>query len=76
MAEGTTYSLTFISNGGSYCEPIYILSESVEAGSHIITYLPTPTKNNYFFDGWYYKNSTIKVKENDVIYNDVVLYAK
>lgn len=76
MAEGTTYSLTFDSNGGSYCEPIYIFSESVEAGSHIITYLPTPTKNNYFFDGWYYKNSTIKVKENDIIYNDVVLYAK
>ena len=81
VIEGQTYKtlclaiireVTFDANGGTVGEG----TREVEAGTKIGT-LPTPSKTNYVFDGWY----TIpgeggqKITENTIINNDITYYA-
>lgn len=66
-----TYTITFNSNGGSSVAAI-----ELETGETIPT-LPTPTKTDYNFDGWYSDEGlTIAFNETLMPENDMTLYAK
>jgi uncharacterized repeat protein (TIGR02543 family) len=66
-----TYTITFNSNGGSSVTAI-----ELEAGAAIPT-LPTPTKADYNFDGWYSDEAlTTAFTTTTMPENDFTLYAK
>ena len=65
-----TYTITFEENGGSSVSPI---TETTELPSP----LPTTTKANHVFAGWYYDNLfTQKANAGDELTTNVTLYAK
>ena len=71
ISNGEPLTITFDSNGGSTVESIKI-KEGSEIGI-----LPTPTKTNYLFFGWYYdKELTHSVSSTDIITENQKLYAK
>lgn len=66
------YKVTFDANGGQ----VNPTSTRVEIGDAIET-LPTPTRRNYTFGGWYTEMSYINKVENGYIpANNITLYAK
>jgi uncharacterized repeat protein (TIGR02543 family) len=69
---GTTYNVTFNSNGGSS-----ITGVSVNAGG-TITKPTDPTKEGYSFAGWYKEASLTNVWDfvNDTVSENLTLYAK
>lgn len=69
--NGSTNSIRFVSNGGSYCEPVL-----AQAGEEIA--LPTPTRDLYDFDGWYTNVDLTKKYNKSTMPSDLVtrLYAK
>lgn len=71
--DNITFTVTFVSNGGSSVAPI----RNVVLNSKITK--PTdPIRNGYTFNGWY-KDSLLNVAFNfdsDVIDNNITLYAK
>lgn len=70
---GTQYIVTFDSQGGSAVE-----SQKVDSGSHLN--VPTnPTKDNYYFDGWYVSTDANAKEWNfdtDTVTATTTLYAK
>lgn len=68
--EVLDYTLTYNTNGGN----------SIAQATHIteIPSLPTPTKPDHIFKGWYYDNYNYKygVMEGDEITQDMTIYAK
>ena len=81
VIEGQTYKtlylaimreVTFDPNGGTVSEN----TREVEAGSKIGT-LPTPSKTNYVFDGWYTTQGEggEKITADTIITNDITYYA-
>lgn len=69
--EITEFTVSFDSNGGSDVSEI-IVSKNTAVGT-----LPTPTKTDYDFDGWYTSNSYIEaVSESTIISDNVTFYAK
>lgn len=70
--EGTsgTYTITYNTNGGSS------VSQTSDA-TQLPEPLPTTTKEDYTFGGWYYDNLfTQKATAGDELTSDVTLYAK
>ena len=64
------YTITFNSNGGSSIS-------SINDATELPTPLPTPTKENHTFLGWYYDSSlTNRAFPGDTLTTDIVLYAK
>ena len=64
------YSITFEENGGT---SVTDLSEQTALPNP----LPTPTKENYIFHGWYYDSDfTNRAFPGDPLTSDVTLYAK
>ncbi len=71
-SSSTTNIATFETFGGSYCNPDVILNGALFGG------LPTPTKDGYYFDGWYSTNTfdaASKVDSNTTLNADTTLYA-
>ena len=71
-----TFTVTFDTNGGIISSPEtdeMEVEENTEIGS-----LPTPTRTNYKFFGWYKDNGTFyqEVYPDEVIEDDVTFYAK
>ena len=67
-------AVNFESNGGSDCAPVGFLSND----SSTYGILPTPTRANYVFAGWY-KNSNltgVSATAGDTISSSHILYAK
>lgn len=70
----STLNLTFISNGGSECDPMIVDGTAKT--------LPVPTLEGYDFKGWYFDNDTFEQKATDAIFSDgslssdTVLFAK
>ncbi len=66
------YVVTFDSNGGSEVESIDVLSEQT------ITEPAAPTKDGYYFIGWYKEDSFINIWdfETDTVTANMTLYAK
>ena len=62
------YTITFDSKGGDKVESIKVEKNNV------IGNLPTPTKKDYSFDGWYF--GTELVNNNTVVTRDMTLVAK
>jgi uncharacterized repeat protein (TIGR02543 family) len=73
-AGGSTYTVTFNSQGGSSVQDI----TGVEPGAKIEPPKPDPTKEGYVFGGWYkdIDGKTAWDFANDVVTQDTVLYAK
>ena len=70
-SSATYYKLTFNSNGGSFVEGF----SRREGGK--LSNLPVPYKEGAVFGGWYYdKDLTKLVGSNDVVREDLTLYAK
>ncbi len=73
--EPQKHTITFESNGGSVCKPI------VTSGRHGLS-LPTPQKDGYSFEGWYFDNGKWKkpLKSDSFskkrLKEDVTVYAK
>ena len=68
--EVNTYTVTFESNGGTTISDI-------EEATELPTPLPTPTKANNVFAGWYLDSSfTQKANAGDALESSVTLYAK
>lgn len=68
--EVQKHTVTFITNGGSSVEDV-----RVEPGTRIT--LPTPTRTDYNFMGWYYNSSFTNEAESPlVVSKDITLYAK
>ena len=64
------YTITFNSNGGTTISDI-------EEATELPTPLPTPTKENHTFLGWYYDSGfTNEAVADDPLTGDVTLYAK
>ncbi|MDR1916083.1 MAG: InlB B-repeat-containing protein [Synergistaceae bacterium] len=73
VSIGTTYAVTFNSQGGSSVSPI----TGVASGSKITAPL-TPTRSGYSFAGWY-KDASVTTAWNftiDVVTSNITLYAK
>ena len=80
VIEGQTYKtlclaiireVIFDANGGTVGEG----TREVEAGTKIGT-LPTPSRTNYVFDGWYtLAEGGEEITENTIINNDITYYA-
>jgi uncharacterized repeat protein (TIGR02543 family) len=70
-APVTMYTVTFNPNGGSFIDPSDS-SKRVEDGTAVGT-LPTPTKANYMFFGWYKDDGTFyqEVYPEETINDDV-----
>jgi len=70
----TMHSVTFNSNGGS----TGITSDQIAEGTAIGALLPTPTKENYKFFGWYADDGTFynEVTPATVVDSDATYYAK
>ncbi len=75
-APVTMRTVTFNANGGSFSDPSDS-SKEVEDGTAVGT-LPTPTRTNYKFFGWYKDDGTFyeEVYPDEVITEDVTYYAK
>ncbi len=75
-APVTLYTVTFNPNGGSFNDP-RDSSKRVEDGTAVGA-LPTPTKSNYMFFGWYKDDGTFyqEVYPEETIDDDVTYYAK
>jgi len=66
-----TYTVTFNANGGS----VSPASSKTGSGGKLAS-LPTPTRSNALFDGWYTaEKGGIKVTKDDVYAKDAILYA-
>jgi len=64
-------TITFDAQGGNTLEP-----RLVNKGKNIGT-LPTPTRENYVFDGWYTNNEfSEKVESDYAVSTDITIYAK
>lgn len=70
VASGTTYVVSFDSNGGSS-----VVSQTINEGEYAIE--PTnPTATNYVFNGWYTESSLTNLYDfNTQINNNITLYA-
>ena len=65
------YNIEYVSNGGSDIE-----TQHLRKGSSL-EMLPIPYKENEIFSGWYYdKNFENRVYSNDILTEDITLYAK
>ena len=75
-APATRYNVTFNPNGGSFSNASDA-SKEVEENTAVGA-LPTPTKANHMFFGWYTDDGTFyeEVYPEEVINNDVTYYAK
>ena len=75
-APVTMYNVTFNPNGGSFSDPSDA-SKQVEDGTAVGA-LPTPTKANHMFFGWYKDDGTFyqEVYPEEIIDDDVTYYAK
>lgn len=71
--EGTTYKVTFNSNGGSD-----VKAQEVDAASGKVEEPQEPTKRGYDFDGWYSDEECSNAWDfaNDTVASDMTLYAK
>ena len=71
--EGTTYRVTFNSNGGSD-----VPAQEVETTSGKLKEPEIPSKRGYDFDGWYSDEELSHAWdfENDIVTSDMTLYAK
>lgn len=58
-----TYNIYFNSNGGSNVQSVVVRDEP--GGNNTFPTLPTPKKEGYKFDGWYFDN-TFKTKISDL----------
>ncbi len=73
--EKERYTISFVSNGGSPCEDI------TTSGKHSLS-LPTPQKDGYTFDGWYFDDGQWQTPlERDTfsdkrLKEDITVYAK
>ncbi|MDY0010682.1 MAG: InlB B-repeat-containing protein [Candidatus Izemoplasmatales bacterium] len=69
--EETSYSITFLSNGGEALEAVdYIYGEDID-------YLPNATKTGYIFVGWYLDSALLEPFNLTIMPNhDLVVYAK
>ncbi len=66
-----TYTLTFDANGGTVSPTTKTLNKGDKYGT-----LPTPTRDNYKFNGWYTKSKNgTKVDENTTISKNTKIYA-
>jgi len=71
LTEITDFNVSFNSNGGSS------VSDMTVPKNTAIGTLPTPTRTDYDFDGWYTDTSySVKVTSSTVINDDMTLYAK
>lgn len=61
-------TINFVSDNGEEIVPIELLYGSV------VTSLPTPAKEGYYFDGWYL-NNTQKYETGEPLVDDITLYA-
>ncbi len=69
--ERISYTITFDSRGGSTVDPI------TRYANQKIGNLPSPTKENHIFDGWYTDtNFTDQVDENTIVTGNAKYYAK
>ena len=66
----STYTVTFETNGGSYCSPV-----AVQAGSYI-SYLPSPTKSSCSFEGWYTDSACTTPYNLSPMNSNITLYAR
>ncbi|MBQ4310905.1 MAG: InlB B-repeat-containing protein [Oscillospiraceae bacterium] len=66
----STYTVTFETNGGSYCSPV-----AVQAGSYI-SYLPSPTKSSCSFEGWYTDSACTTPYNLSPLNSSITLYAR
>ena len=69
-----TYTVTFNSNGGSEVE-----SQTVQEGEKAAKPQPAPTREGYFFGGWYTDYPALTNKwdfDTDVVVVGITLYAK
>ena len=75
-APVTMFTVTFNPNGGSFSDPSDS-SKRVEENTAVGA-LPTPTKANYMFFGWYKDDGTFyqEVYPEEIIDDDVTYYAK
>ncbi len=65
------YTVSFESNGGSYERPIRVYETATEME------LPTPTREGYNFDGWFYDSSLSQpVNVKTIPTEDVTFYAR
>ena len=68
--EGIEYDIIFVTNGGNDLDPLTARYQSQIS-------LPTPTKTDFIFDGWYTDlDLTIKFNGNTMPLNGITLYAK
>jgi uncharacterized repeat protein (TIGR02543 family) len=68
---GTTYTITFETNGGNPISPV-----SLSAGTRLGT-LPVPFKLGAIFNGWFYDSECkSEVQSTDVLTRSLTLYAK
>lgn len=64
-----TYSVTYVTNGGTYVSTEYL--------AFLPDSMPVPIRTGYTFDGWYYnENLTNLVNPGDTLTENVILYAK
>ena len=72
------HTITFELNGGSISDPSQLTRVGHENEYYSAYYPnPDPTKDNYFFDGWYLDNNTFNYPANGKkIISDRILYAK
>lgn len=72
VSPDTKYYITFLSEGGSYVEPIYNITPNTTVT------LPTPpTRTNYWFRGWYTDTKyTTEFTEFTKVNANLQLYAK
>lgn len=65
------YTITFNGNGGTAS-----VASMTTGNDGMLSELPTATRNNYVFDGWYTSaNGGTKVNKNKVYIEDTILYA-
>lgn len=70
LSDPEPIEISFVSNGGTECEPIYGNPEEKLT-------LPTPEREGYKFEGWYvYKELDIPYSIDYFPYFDQILYAK
>ena len=68
------YTVTFNSNGGTD-----VASQNIAEGEKAVNPQPAPTREGYYFGGWYTDNSLFANKwefDTDVVTADIILYAK
>lgn len=72
MYLGKVATVTFDPNGGTVTEP----EKQVELNTSVGT-LPSPTRTNYEFNGWYTeKEGGRKINENEIINDNITFYAQ